>query len=244
MKNAPFRLAAFGLMITIIRIAMFVAIIDSGFGPMLGKTFAAAFAIFIAGSVYVSSFFLRHKKTRWAGIAGLAIFGAADLWFNEATVVYYTSIASLVPPESNFLGITQDTLRYFMQLTALGFGVLPTLGAVVLGFMQAGAGEVVAINKPNALQRIGIALSKIVVSWGVAVAVKLESSAPRGGNFAQDIGAFPADWRKVTVSQKKLLARMSKNEIIQAAHIEPRSADNWIANLKREGYLVEQPRLK
>lgn len=244
MKNAPFRMAAFGLLITILRIAMFVAIIDSGFGPMLGRIFAAAFAIFIAGSVYVSSFFVRHPKTRVAGIAGLIIFGAADLWFNEATVVYYTSAASLVPPNSNFLGVTSDDLRYFMQLTAIGFGILPTLGATVLGFMQAGAGEVTAINKPNWIQRIGIALSKIVVSWGVAVAIKLESSAPRNGNFAQDIGTFPDDWRKVTVSQKKLLARMSKNEIVQAAHIEPRSADNWIANLKREGYLIEQPRLK
>lgn len=244
MKNAPFRLAAFGLLITIIRIAMFVAIIDSGFGPALGNFFAGAFAVFLAGSLYVASFYARYEKTRAAGLAGLVIFGIADLWFNEATVVFYTSGSNLVTPESNFLGIEADWLRSFMQITAVGFGALPTIGSVVLGFMQAGAAQVVAVNKPNALQRIGIALSKIVVSWGVAIAVKLESSAPKDGNFTQDSTAFPDDWRKLSVSQKKVLARMSKTEIVAAAHIEPRSADNWIASLRREGYLAELPKLE
>jgi hypothetical protein len=239
LRSAPFRLAAFGLLITIVRIAMFVAIIDSGFGPALGKIFAGAFAVFIAGGVYVSSFFVRPPRTRKAGAAGLIVFGVADLWFNEATVVFYTSSASLVGPDSNFLGISAESIRYFMQITALGFGVLPTLGAAVLGWMQAGALEVTSLNKPGIWARMGTALGKIVVGWGVAVAIRLESEAKQVGNNGQDVAVFPDDWRKLTASQKKQLERMSDREIAAAANITLRSAQNWLRDLAEEKTVVK-----
>lgn len=236
MKDAPFRLAIFGLLITVLRIAMFVAVIDSGFGDFLGRIFSILFAIFIAGGVYISSFFVRHKKTRLGGIAGLLLFGFADLWFNEATVVFYTSSAQIVTPESTFIGLKADTLRSAMQFTALGFGALPTLGAAVLGWMQAGAAEVTSLNKPGSLARIVAAMSKIVVSWGVAVAVKLESSAKLSPQEGGQVSVIQPklDWRLLTDAQRYELVGKAPREIRKLyPSLSEKSSENWAKQAKQ-----------
>lgn len=231
MKNAPYKMAFLGLSITILRIAMLVAIIDSGFGPMLGKFFAGAFAIFLAGSTYVSSYFVRHQKTRAAGAVGLAVFGIADLWFNEATVVYYTSAASLVGPESTFLGIDAGRIREFMQWTALGFGFLPTLGSAVLGWMQAGAGEVTALNRPGIAARIGTALSKLVVSWAAGFAIKLESQA-KVSEKDDWKDRVKYDWRLLSVSERRNLPATPDEIRKLYPGMEVKTSENWAKRRK------------
>lgn len=248
MKTAPYKLAFFGILITVLRIAMLIAVIDGGFGAMLSKLFAGAFAVFIAVGVYVSSFFVRHEKTRWAGGAGLFLFGFADLWFNEATVVYYTSSAQLIAPTSNFLGIGAGYLTYIMQATALGFGGLPTLGAAVLGWMQSGAAQVAELNRVGLAGRISAALGKAVTGWGIGIAIKLEGgkrNAERPSQYSpnNDGGngtAIVRRWSSLTAAEGAKLPQMSRGQIMALFGISDGAAGEWLRRL-RSG---EKPWLK
>jgi len=236
MKEAPFRLALFSILITVIRIALFVFIIDKGYGETLGKIFAVTFAFLMAAGTYLSAFSVRFKNSRWAGLAGLALFGAGDLLFNEAAVVYVTSSATLIPPESNFLNMSSSDLLYSMQVLTLVFGAMPTLAAAVLGWMQASFYKVTELNKAGLMGRISTALGRIVMSWGVGIAVRFEGGKKGSGNFRKDSEEYEGknaevlrwDWRRLSDQEKEELRGKEPRKIREEyTGMDGKTSENW-----------------
>lgn len=233
MKEAPFKLALFSILITVIRIALFVFIIDKGYGETLGKVFAVTFAFLMAAGTYLSAFSVRFPNSRWAGLAGLLLFGAGDLLFNEAAVIYVTSSATLIPPESNFLNMSNTELLYSMQVLTLVFGAMPTLAAAVLGWMQASFYKVAELNKAGLMGRISSALGRIITGWGVAVAVRFEGGKNNrkvtesyGGESTRQSDGY--DWRSLSDTERANLTGKDTRQITQLyPGIPERTALNW-----------------
>ena len=241
MRNSPYYLALFAIFITVVRIAMFVFVIDKGYGEMLGRLFAASFAFVMAGGTYLSAFAVRFRNSRFAGIVGVILFGTGDLIFNEAAVVYVTSSAILVPPESSFLGYTAGELIFGLQVLVLVFGAFPTLGAASLGFMQSSFYEVKELNKPGVWSKVGRGFVKWAATFGIQVG---------GGKVSEKVSGKKSesskkyDWRLLSDDTKaEIVGKDVRNLEIMFPGIERKTAENWF--FRANGYKVsESKRLK
>ena len=226
MRHNPQRLAFFFILITITRVAMFVAL-----GLNVGW-FGYAFAIGLAAGVYVSAYFLRFKEAKWAAISTLAIFMLADLWFNEFENIRTVSTSQLISDNANFMNIDANTIRYGMQFSALVFGAFPTVAAALLGWLQASA-ETVQVLKTR--------------SWfgkfGVGIVAKFERYFPeiedKAKNFPQISTSVPGKlltdggnrrnlrWAELSAEEKAKLPNFSAGQIVSLYGGSPRRARMW-----------------
>jgi hypothetical protein len=231
MREAPFKLALFSILITVIRIAMFVLVIDKGYGTALARLFAISFAFLMAAGTYLSAFAIRFKNSRGWGIFALIIFGLGDFTFNEAAVIYVTSSNILIPPESTFLNWTEADLLHKMQQLTLAFGAMPTLAAAVLGGMQASFYKVTELNKAGLIGRITAAFGKIITGWGFGMAIKLEGKLPKvtvngGGDKSRQSDGY--DWRLLSDADRADLVGKDTRQIMAIYPGMPeRTALNW-----------------
>lgn len=156
MRHNSFRLAFFFILITITRVAMFVA-----YGLQIGWM-GYAFAVGLAAGVYLTAYFLRFKETKTAAGIALTFFLIADLWFNEFENIRTVSVSTLIDANANFMNFDAETIRYGMQFSALVFGAFPTIAAALLGWLQSGAERVQVLRHRNWFGKLGTSLSKAI----------------------------------------------------------------------------------
>lgn len=245
MKNAPYNLSAFFIVITIVRVAVFV-VTGLNLGPL-----GYAFAVGIAAGVYVSSYYLQFKETKGRALAGLALFLLADLWFNVFEVVRSTSTAQLVPPEANFLGLPSESLRTGMQWSAIAFGILPTLAAAILGWLQGGVSQVKSLNRPGPAARIVAAIARMLAGITIGAAVWFERKAGIASNNGDNLpyvdGQVVANRKPKRIGQLNqsdiaFIAKASREAVMAEFNVSNGTAGNWIS-AARAGKLPGQNRL-
>lgn len=226
MRKLPARLAAFFILITILRVANFAV-----YGLKIG-TLGYAFAVGLAIGVYASAYFVRFKETRVAAVFGLILFGAGDLWFNEFELMRSLSTEQLLPPDANFLHFTNESLIKGMQITAVIYGAFPTIAAIVLGYMQSGAEKVGSLKVRQWFGRFGIKIQAIFESF-------FPETSDKGGSVTTTTQQLPGNngngneygiavrWETLTARQKEEIAGMSTRAIIAAYAVKSRTARNW-----------------
>jgi hypothetical protein len=220
MKRLPVLLAGFFIALTLFRIAILVSV---GFRQGWQGWF---FSIGLAIGTFTSWYFLRHRSTIVPAILGILLFTIVDLLFNEMEIIRTLSPATLVLPNSNYLGINSNILEYGMQILALILGALPTFAAGVLGWMQAGA-ENIDWNAPNQSEW----------SFGAAIMAKLNHNPAQEPPLPQieEIEAMPMltqpatkRWDDLTADEKMELAANTPLWAAAHFHLKPRTARYWV----------------
>ncbi len=144
-------------------------------------------SIGLAIGVYLSFFFIRQPKVRFAAIAGIIVFGGSDLFFNEFALIRTVSHKALIEADSSFVWIPAQTLQVANQVVALAYGVLPTLASAILGWIQGGVDKLTdADMKPTVWVRIQRSLVKWFDNYTVRAAFAIEAVASRSGGSATD----------------------------------------------------------
>lgn len=203
MQKAPYYIAIGFIAITIVRVSVFVAL-GLHVGPL-----GYVFGVVVGMWVYVSTFWLNRKETFWPALVSTIISISTDLFFNELELVRSLSTQAMVAPESNFMGIGAENLRYLMQFAALVFGAIPTVAAASLGWLQSSILKIKEFNKPSGWERVMAALFRIVSGLGMVVAVRVEAFAAFAGQQVPQnspgSGAITR-WEDLTASDKTELA--------------------------------------
>lgn len=226
MRKSPSRLALFFILITITRVALFVAV-----GLKIGWL-GYAFAVGLAVGVYVTAYFVRFPQTRLAAGIGLAVFGLADLFFNEAELIRSLSAEQLISPDANFIGIGQEFLRYAMQISAIVFGAFPTIAAAILGWLQSGAERIVVLKSKAWFGQFGVAIAAKAAKW-FPETMDTNISLPNGqlqlpGNSGNgNIVAIKARWEDISASEKAEIAGKTVLQIIAKYGGSARRARMW-----------------
>lgn len=244
MKKAPGRLALFMILISIGRVAAYVAEgLHVGFSGYL-------FAIGLAYGVYLSFYYLQWKETRLPAIAGVAIFTLADLWFNEFELIRILSSKELVMESGNFLGIEAKYLEIGMQISALTFGAAPTLAAAVLGWLQSGADKLSDKDmgiKPSPFARVWKAIAGMFAGIAVSFAVYVEGTAFARQGLSQSAGGTsdnlpikdgevtelsgPKRWKDLNADDVAFILVAGRGQIAQKYLVSERTGGNWKADL-------------
>lgn len=124
MKRLPILLAFGFIGITIVRIASFAS--D---GSWQWNILGTIFAIMLAMSVYVSSFFLGYAHSRRSAMWSLIFFGLVDIIFNFAETLSWSVQVGRWDTMVDF-GFSQ---LYIYRLADVIYGLFPTVAAALLG---------------------------------------------------------------------------------------------------------------
>jgi len=183
-RKAAQYLAIFFVITQVDRVATFIHLYqpaDTLFYVLLSYGQSIGLAI----GVYLSFFFVRQPKVKWAAVCGIVVFGGADLFFNEFALIRTVSAKALIEANSSFVWIPAEYLQVANQVVALAYGVLPTLASAILGWIQGGVDKLTdADMKPTVWVRIQRSLVKWFDNWTVRGAVQLEAFASRSGGNA------------------------------------------------------------
>ena len=115
MRRLPFALAGLFVALTLTRVAWFAA--DALHAGPLGYLFSVG----MGAAVYASSYWTRTQTTRRAALVSLALFVAADGYFNLTEVVR---------------SIDWYNVGTMVQIAAVVYGLFPTCAAALLGWLQ------------------------------------------------------------------------------------------------------------
>lgn len=127
MKQLP-ALLAFGFIgITVVRIASFAS--D---GSLQWNILGTAFAIMLAMSVYVSSFFLGYANSRNAALVAIVFFGAVDITFNFAETLSWSVQSGRWNQTVDFGFYNLHVYRFADVI----YGLFPTMAAALLGYLM------------------------------------------------------------------------------------------------------------
>ncbi len=246
MKKAAERLALFFIVVQIDRVATFVHIFQPA--DTLGYWLLSyGVSIGLAFGVYTSFYMVRQEKVRKAAIAGILLFSAFDLFFNELGIILTVSGKQLVDPGANFFFITARYLENAMEVAAIGYGVLPTLASAVLGWIQGGANKVTEGEwaAPTVWTRLFRGIFKIVDSWAGGIAFRIEGVASKKPGIAtptrenndsvdgQDvIIVTPKRWPELNREDVAWILANSRKAIETKYEVSNGTAGNWRKDLK------------
>lgn len=242
MKRLPSILAFFFVTISLWRVSDFMSNgLHLGFLGVL-------FAIGVAVAVYVSAYFTQHEKTRWAALVGLVFFGFLDVYFNTLEMVRTLSGLQIVSAGSTFLKANAVQLTNIFQWSALVYGVIPTLSAAQLGWLQSDAEKVAILNRRSWIaaffKAISATLQKGIVAnlenqYHISAYRQIEGGKSGKQLEVSDDTVIDADalngkvrWEDLLATQKTEIAGMSTRQIVSKWHISERSARNWKARVE------------
>lgn len=247
MRKAAQFLALFFIITQVDRVAHFIHLYqpsDSTFYRLLSYGQSIGLAI----GVYLSFFFVRQPKVKWAAIAGVIVFGGADLFFNEFALIRTVSAKALIEADSSFVWIPAEYLQVANQVVAIAYGVLPTLASAILGWIQGGVDKLTDTDlKYTPIERVIRALNKGLDNWVVKAAVRVEAVAVASGGNATNTsgsGVIVEGESVETVTPKKwndlnqrdidwiLAPRKKAREAIMARYqVSNGTAGNWLKDL-------------
>jgi hypothetical protein len=247
MRKAAQYLAVFFIITQVDRVANFIHLYqpaDNLFYVLLSYGQSLGLAI----GVYLSFFFVRQPKVRWAAIVGIIVFGGADLFFNEFALIRTVSAKALIEADSSFAWISAEYLQVANQIVALAYGVLPTLASAILGWIQGGVDRLTdAELKPTILARVQKALLKMFDNYTVRAAIGIEAVASRSGGVASntrgndvnnDVDSSevvtPKKWNDLNQRDVDWILTKRKNArgAIQAKYqVSNGTAGNWLKDL-------------
>jgi len=247
MRKAAQYLAIFFVITQVDRVANFIHLYqpaDTLFYVLLSYGQSIGLAI----GVYLSFFFVRQPKVKWAAIFGIIVFGGADLFFNEFALIRTVSAKALIEADSSFVWITAEYLQVANQVVALAYGVLPTLASAILGWIQGGVDKLTDSDmKPTVWARITRSLVKMFDNYTIRAAVAIEATASRSGGNAtnpkDNDGIIDGDSVEIVTPKKWndlnqrdvdwiLTKRKNARGAIQAKYqVSNGTAGNWLKDL-------------
>jgi len=177
MRNLAKWLAFFFVATQIDRVAHFIHLYQPS-DSTLYRFLSYGISIGLALGTFLSFYFLRQSKVRWAAIAGILLFGGFDLFFNEFALIRTVSEKALVSADSSFVWIPASVLQDANQIVALGYGLLPTLASAVLGWIQGGVDKLTdAELKPTVWIRLSRSFFKMFDKFSGGIALAFEARA-------------------------------------------------------------------
>lgn len=166
MRKFPLIIAA---VLILVQVSGLVAYSDSA-ANMHGLR-SWAFSVGIEATVFLAAYFTRYQVTRWAAIAVLTLSLLVSGFLNTAK-----SITDL-PTNADDLA----------RISAVVFGVVPTLFATVLGALQAYVAKLPPLGKSYAGDTIPMQVYAIATKWLALVNARLSSAdAPANAKDAHD----------------------------------------------------------
>ncbi len=84
-----------------------------------------------------------------------------------------------------------------------------------------------------------VVLAPIFVIGGASfaqVSITHQETLESSQKVSEISGKFPKDWRQLTPEQKKILGKMTDEKIAEQTGLTVRGAQNWVKDLKKEGY--------
>lgn len=247
MRKAAQYLAIFFIITQVDRVAHFIHLYqpsDTTFYRLLSYGQSIGLAI----GVYLSFFFVRQPKVKWAATAGIIVFGLTDLFLNEFALIRTVSAKSLIEANSSFVWIPAEYLQVANQVVALAYGVLPTLASAILGWIQGGVDKLTDTElRYTPIERAIRAVNKWFDGWAVRAAVRVEAVAvASGGNATNTSGnqtiiegdsveiATPKKWNDINQRDVDwiLTPRKKAREAIMAKYqVSNGTAGNWLKDL-------------
>lgn len=247
MRKAAQYLAIFFIVTQVDRVANFIHLyqpVDTLFYVLLSYGQSIGLAI----GVYLSFFFVRQPKVKWAAAAGIVVFGLTDLFLNEFALIRTVSAKSLIEANSSFVWIPAEYLQVANQIVALAYGVLPTLASAILGWIQGGVDKLTdAELRYTPIERIIRALNKWFDNWTLKGAFRVEGFADRSGGTAKntsgnevnnggdsDTTVTPKKWNDINQRDVDwiLTPRKKAREAIMAKYqVSNGTAGNWLKDL-------------
>lgn len=244
MKKAPVLLAIGFVLITFFRVKQFL---DEGLDlGWLGISFAIA----LTCAVYSAAYFTQFKETKNWAIVSLVVFGALDLWFNELEMIRSLSPEKLIVEGSAFLALNSTQITSAMHISALIYGVAPTLCSALLGFLQGDVEKVASLNKRGWIAQLwaaNVALWKREIQATAAKRFGSRGFAELGygnsGNLlpdAEDADVITANagkirWEDLKVADKEEIAAFNTRQIVAKWQVSPRTARNWKSRVESGG---------
>src|SRR5258706_2488644 len=236
MRKIAEHLSFFFIVITVYRVAFYIA--DALHVGFMGWPFSLG----IAGGVYVSMYYTGFNETTQKAAKDAArMFLAVDLIFNEFELIRDLSASQLITPNSNFLGIGPVWLRYGMQITALLFGAIPTLGVAYLGRLQASVDEAWK-GKLTAWQRITKAVAGLFQNVTGVIAVRIEVAAlrllpdapPQSTNLTTVDGQVTEQkWGELSAEDIAYISANGRKAIQRQLGVSNGTAGNWKSRIKK-----------
>lgn len=205
-------------------------------------------SIGLAIGVYLSFFFVRQPKVKWAAVAGIIVFGGADLFFNEFALIRTVSAKALIEADSSFVWIPAETLQVANQIVAIAYGVLPTLASAILGWIQGGVDKLTDSElRYTPIERAIRAMNKGLDGWAGRIAVRIEGVAFTSGGVAQNQNgnsgiidaetsevATPKKWNDLNQRDVDWILTKRKNArgaIMARFQVSNGTAGNWLKDL-------------
>jgi hypothetical protein len=222
MKRLPILLASLFVVLSIWRVGTFIQDV------LNGLFLSWVFAIALAASVFCAGYYFKYSETRVSAIVALVIFLPSDLMLNLFEVVRVTSAATLVKANANFLNVSAEDLRNWMQIGGILFGVLQTLAAAVLGWMSAGSDRIKFGTVKALLPRIGRQIDRFID--GLFPARDTE-----GAIYASDAERQESrrnhgkEYRRteLNAADKNFISTADTRQIQARFNIAPRTARDW-----------------
>lgn len=237
MKRVPALLAIGFVLITFFRVSAFLQ-----HGMQLG-VLGISFAIALTAAVYASAYFTQFKESKGWAIVSLVVFGILDLWFNELEMIRSLSPEQLVVEGSSFLAFDAKTIENLLHISALIYGVAPTICAALLGLLQGSVEKVASLNKRGFFATILVA-TKATLQKGIKATLEdwfgkehfAQLSSGKSGNMLPvsddeviDADALPEKvrWEDLLAGDKSVIAGMSTRQIVAKWKVSDRTARNW-----------------
>jgi len=234
MRKMPLLIAIGLVIITFFRVSTFMV-----FGMDLG-ILGYFFAFALTAGVFTSAYFTRFNETKWLAISALGLFGIADMWFNTFEMIRDLSVMQLVAPDAAFLGMNSAQIVYSMHLSAIAYGVLPTVFAGMMGALQSRADKVASLKVKSWIAQIWFAiratfmkgLNATLADWFGKQYFADISQGNSGKSLPvadQPILDAPKiRWEDLQVADKEAIAQMSPRQIMaRYGSISVRTARNW-----------------
>lgn len=237
MRKAPALLAIGFILITFFRVSMFLSV-----GMQLGWL-GVSFAIALTCGVYTAAYFTQFRETKLAAFISLVPFAIADLWFNEMEMVRSLAPETLIGNGANFLGFTSQSITTGLHVSAVVYGMLPTIFAALLGWLQADVAKVANLNKRGWLAASCVAIWA-TLTRGIKATLEDRfeigkyAALPSGNSgkplISADDTVIDADavaarvrWEDLLAADKTAIAGMNTNQIVAKWHVAERTARNW-----------------
>lgn len=233
MKKAPAILAVGFVLITFFRVQQFLR--D---GMHLG-TLGISFAIALTCAVYSAAYFTQFKETKFWAIVALVMFGALDLWFNELEMIRSLSPETLVVAGSSFLAMNSEQITKAMHVSALIYGVAPTLCSALLGFLQGDVEKVQSLNKRGVFGQVWYAiratflkgLNATLAEWFgqeyLAPQLPSKQNQLPQTTDGEIVVAKKVRWEDLLADDKDAIAQMNTRQIMSKYAVSKRTASYW-----------------
>lgn len=245
MRKAAERLSIFFIITQVDRVAGYIHLFqpaDTTFYLLLSY----GVAIGLAYGVYISFFYVRQPKVRWAAVAGILLFGGFDLLFNELALIRTASMKTLISATSEFVWIPAVYLQDAIQLSVLAFGLLPTMASAALGWIQGGVNKVTdaEFGQMTVWQRAGKAMGKAFDSIAIRFAAGFEvvaskvskSDTPTNVTMPAVDGqivtsATPKKWKQLNADDVAFILAAGRGQVARQYGISDGAAGNWKRDL-------------